>query len=213
MPADPGRSSLSVDKRDAILDGAIAEFLKRGYAAASMDRIATAASVSKATVYSHFQSKETLFVAIIERLVRSKFSGIFEPEQVAQMVNEPPEPLLRALATTMLQVPANDPEYLGLMRTVIAESERFPELAQTFVTELPAVALSSLTYYFSHCPHLNIADPEATARIFVGAIAHFIIMQHLLNGAEILPYDPSRLVDTLVTLVTTPHPQTRSDKL
>jgi AcrR family transcriptional regulator len=205
MAVTSSRSSVSSDKRDAILDGAIAEFLQRGYAAASMDRIATAASVSKATVYSHFQSKDKLFVAIVERLVRSKFSGIFEPEQVAQMVNEPPEKLLRTLATTMLQLPANDPEYLGLIRTVIAESERFPELAQTFVTELPAVALSSLTYYFTHCPHLNIADPEATARIFVGAIAHFIITQHLLPGAEIIPLDPSRLVDTLVTLIIAPH--------
>jgi AcrR family transcriptional regulator len=206
MPVDSGRSSNSTDKRDVILDGAIAEFLKRGYAAASMDRVATAASVSKATVYNHFQSKDQLFVAIIERLVRSKFAGIFEPEQVAKMVNEPPQLFLRTLATTMLQVPANDPEYLGLMRTVIAESERFPELAQTFLRELPAVALASLTYYFTHCPHLDVPDPEATARIFVGAIAHFIIIQYLLPGAEIIPLDPARLVDTLVTLITTPQP-------
>jgi len=189
-------------KRNAILDGAIAEFLAQGYAAASMDRIASGAGVSKATVYSHFASKDRLFMAIMERLVLSKFADILEPSQFAARMNEPPERLLRHVAMTMLQVPIQDREYLGLIRTVIAESGRFPALAQTFLKEITAVALHSLADYFRHCPHLHIADPEATARIFVGAIAHYLITQYLLSGAEIIPLEESRLVDSLILMIT-----------
>lgn len=189
-------------KRNAILDGAIAEFLAQGYAAASMDRIAAGAGVSKATVYNHFESKDRLFMAIMERLVLSKFADILEPAQFAARINEPPEQLLRHMAMTMLQVPVQDREYLGLIRTVIAESGRFPELAQTFLKEITAVALNSLTNYFRLCPHLHLADPEATARIFVGAIAHYLITQYLLSGAEIIPLEESRLVDSLILMIT-----------
>ncbi|MCW6035692.1 TetR/AcrR family transcriptional regulator [Spirulina subsalsa FACHB-351] len=195
-------SSCSSDKRDAILEGAIAEFLKQGYAAASMDRIASTAGVSKATIYSHFQSKDRLFIAIVDRLVLSKFADLLAPEQVTQHLNDPPEQLLRHLASTMLQVPRQDPEYVGFIRIVIAESERFPDLAQTFLRELPAIALESLSHYFTHCPHLALPDPEATARIFLGAIAHYIITQYVLYGADILPLTETRLIDTLIAMIT-----------
>ena len=39
-----------------------------GYAAASMDRIAVATSVSKPTLYSYFQGKEGLFTALIQQV-------------------------------------------------------------------------------------------------------------------------------------------------
>ena len=70
---------LSPEKAEAILAGGMQEFLAHGYAGTSMDRIATAAGVSKATVYSHFQDKEGLFTALIEQLVQGKFRSLFEP--------------------------------------------------------------------------------------------------------------------------------------
>ena len=44
------RERRSQHKRQAVLDGARREFLQHGYAASSMDRVAAAAGVSKATV-------------------------------------------------------------------------------------------------------------------------------------------------------------------
>ncbi|NEO85630.1 MAG: TetR/AcrR family transcriptional regulator [Spirulina sp. SIO3F2] len=193
---------LKPTKPDLILDGAIAEFLERGYAAASMDRIAARAGVSKATVYSHFQSKENLFVALIERLVKSKFLVLLEPGQIEAVVDVPPDVFLRELATKILEQPSNDPDLTNFMRMVVGESGRFPELAKAFVSALTATGLRSLTFYFKACPHLEIADPEATARVFVGAIAHFIITQHILYGAEIIPMAEERLINTLVDLIT-----------
>ena len=63
--ADPplsNRSSGKADKEELILQGALQVFMTQGYTAASMDRIAAAAGVSKSTLYSYFRDKEGLFV-------------------------------------------------------------------------------------------------------------------------------------------------------
>ena len=51
-----------------ILEAARALFIARGYEAASMDAVAKAANVSKATVYAYFNSKNELFAAIVARV-------------------------------------------------------------------------------------------------------------------------------------------------
>ncbi|WP_372018279.1 TetR/AcrR family transcriptional regulator [Pseudoxanthomonas sp. 10H] len=58
--AGPGRPK-DLGKRASILEAAKRLFLEQGYQGVSMDQIATAAGVSKLTVYSHFGDKETLF--------------------------------------------------------------------------------------------------------------------------------------------------------
>lgn len=67
-PAIPAKSSgpgrpKDLGKRAAILGAATRLFIELGFDGVSMDQIATAAGVSKLTVYSHFGDKETLFVA------------------------------------------------------------------------------------------------------------------------------------------------------
>ena len=51
--------------RDRILREARALFTEYGYAAVSMQQIADAASVNKATLYHHFRDKEDLFVSVM----------------------------------------------------------------------------------------------------------------------------------------------------
>ena len=55
------------EKRGRILLGARSVFNARGFDAASMSEIATAAGVSKGTLYVYFEDKEHLFVALIEQ--------------------------------------------------------------------------------------------------------------------------------------------------
>ena len=54
------------DKRIEILEAAALIFAGRGYAAARMDDIAEAAGVAKGTLYLYFQSKQELFVSLLE---------------------------------------------------------------------------------------------------------------------------------------------------
>jgi len=59
----------SIEKKQAILAAAIAEFKNKGFESTSMDQIAMTAAVSKRTVYNHFPSKELLFDAILEKMI------------------------------------------------------------------------------------------------------------------------------------------------
>ena len=187
---------LSPDKAAAILAGGMQEFLAHGYAATSMDRVAAAAGVSKATVYSHFQDKEGLFTALIEQLVQGEFRSIYDPNPS----DLPAEPkiFLRALAHRVLDMGANEPQFLNFMRVIIGESGRFPQLARAFVLNIEQTSFRLLHRYFETCPQLNLADPEATARIFIGSIVHFLIVQEMLHGKDIVPMERDRLIDTLI---------------
>lgn len=57
--------SRSMQKRQAIIEGAITAFQQHGVSNTSMDKIAETAQVSKRTVYNHFESKEILVTHII----------------------------------------------------------------------------------------------------------------------------------------------------
>ncbi len=190
------RQLSSGKKAEAILAGGMQEFLAHGYAGTSMDRVATAAGVSKATVYSHFQDKEGLFTALIEQLVQGKFRLLFEPSSE----NLQPEPriFLRGLADRILDLGANEPQFLNFMRVIIGESGRFPQLAQAFVQNIERTSFRMLHQYLASCPQLKLADPEATARIFIGAIVHFLIVQEMLHGKDIVPMERDRLINNLI---------------
>ncbi len=52
--------------RRRILDGAYRLFRRQGYSRVSMDEIATSASVTKRTLYYHFESKDQLLAKVLE---------------------------------------------------------------------------------------------------------------------------------------------------
>ena len=65
--AAPGVEPSSEELRDALLDAAFEEFGTRGYDAASLDGILSAAGLGKSGFHSSFDGKADLAVAVIER--------------------------------------------------------------------------------------------------------------------------------------------------
>jgi len=189
---------LSAEKTNAILDGAMQEFLANGYAATSMDKVAAAAGVSKATVYSHFQDKQGLFTALVQRLACKK--EIFSLEKL-QSVQGDPASFLRRYAIGMLDNVADDPQILTFLRIIIGESGRFPELARAFVQNIEKPTLELLSQYFASHPELQLPDPEVAARMFVGTLVHFVILRDVLNSGDIVPMERDRLLDNLLEVI------------
>jgi AcrR family transcriptional regulator len=190
-------SAYSKSKRDQIVKAALETFLQYGYKGTSMNRVAEKAGVIKQTIYSHFRDKEGLFVAIIESLTLEHFK-----DQVAEMIAgpEPPETILRKLAEVFASR-QNDKNYIALMRTIIGESSRFPELARLYVTTVIKPGVKILSDYFKAHPELKIKDPEACSRIFCGSLVSFIMTQEILYGKEVLPFRIERIADNLIELM------------
>jgi TetR/AcrR family transcriptional repressor of mexJK operon len=125
---DHPKAKLMARKRAAILQAARDVFLRQGYEGASMEAIAAAADVSIMTLYRHAESKEDLFAAVI--------SGACDPSdeaEQAEMAALMKKPLHEILVFTgvMFQQRLASPETTALLRAVMAESQRFPELAET----------------------------------------------------------------------------------
>jgi AcrR family transcriptional regulator len=191
----------STDKIDAILAGAMQEFLRHGYAATTMDRVTEAAGVSKATVYSYFQDKEGLFTTLIEKLTQQKYLAVYNPQDPQFLAGEP-EIVLRRIANNILNNIACSQESLNFIRLIIAESGRFPSLARVFVSNLDKTGLQAITQYFVAHPELQLPDAPVAARVFLGTLVHYTIIQYMLHGGDILPMESDRLVDNLVNLIT-----------
>ena len=197
------KSARRTDKAEAILKGAMQEFMASGYGSASMDGIAAAAGVSKPTLYNYFRDKETLFVALVQKLVQGRFQHFFTPpHQRPNFASKEGKVILRELAYKVVDKTTNEPQFLNFMRTILGESGRFPELARTFVSTVETTAFQSITHIFATCPDLRTPDPEVAARIFVGTLVHFMITQKLLHGEEIMPMDSERLIDGLIDTLT-----------
>lgn len=189
------------DKAVAILAGALEVFSTQGYAAASMDRIAKAARVSKPTLYKYFQDKEGLFLALTRQLTQRNKAQLPQLLMSAD-AKKSPEKVLRQIATFAIDDFSYDQALVRLMRLIIGESERFPHIAQAFVREIKQPMLENIAQYLASQPQLQLADPMVAARVFVGSIVHYLIVQNLMHGSEIVPLERDRMIDGLVDILT-----------
>ena len=176
------------------------EFLTHGYTATSMDRIAIAANVSKATIYSHFRDKTDLFAAIIQLMAEHKFNTLFDPHD-ANALQGPPRTVLRELAEKLCSQGQEDQQFCEFMRLIIGESGRFPELAEPYVENIAKPIIQALSAYLANCSELQLQDPEATARTFIGTIVYFLMLQEVLNGKVALPMSHERMIENLLDLI------------
>lgn len=165
-------------KRQALEKAAATVFLRDGYAGASVDVIAREAGVSKATLYSHFRSKEELFGAVI-----CQQCGRFVVEaQTADGANATPEQILRNLGQGFLENLLS-PHVLALYRVVAGEAYRFPALGRTIYESGPGPARKALAGYFRDLTRrgrLRVKHPEIAADQFFGALLGGIHFRQIL---------------------------------
>ena len=86
---------LRVDAREKILETATRLFSGQGYGSTSLSQVAKEAEVSKALIFWHFESKEKLFRAVVQRTLEPYFinvvedlAGLSEIEQITRLVDE-----------------------------------------------------------------------------------------------------------------------------
>lgn len=151
-------------KFDQVLEGAREVFLQDGFEGASVDVIARAAGVSKATLYSYFPDKSLLFMEVATQECRNQADVA-----LAELdMDLPPEKVLKAAGTRMLSVFLSE-FGRGVFRICVAENERFPTLGQEFYKNGPLVVRSILVRYFEKAiarGELQIDDLELAADQF-----------------------------------------------
>ena len=142
VPEAAGTVAPDTAKRRQILAGARAAFLEHGFDGASMGDIVTASGVSKATVYAYFPSKEQLFETLIldERLAQCEQA--FKLDASDHDVGK----VLTQLGTSFMTYMVK-PEWVQIIRLVIAAAGKFPRLGQVFFEAGPALGHARLKAY------------------------------------------------------------------
>jgi TetR/AcrR family transcriptional repressor of mexJK operon len=105
-----------------ILSAALGVFLRSGFGNATLDELASAARVTKRTLYTYFGDKDALFAAMVKELA----VGV-------SLDTATDHGTLEALAARIVSR-VHSAELVGLHRLVIAEAGRFPELARILYT-------------------------------------------------------------------------------
>jgi AcrR family transcriptional regulator len=159
------------------VDAAKDLFLERGFGSVSMDELAMAAGVARRTLYNQFASKEEIFremlLGVSRQLEHAFPPGIETRGDV--------EDVLRLVARVIVDLHKN-PEYLGFLRMVVADSRQFPWIAKEFASVMEPQT-ERLIRYFAHLTDLgilNCQDPTLAAHQFMGIINEFSLWPWLI---------------------------------
>jgi TetR/AcrR family transcriptional regulator, mexJK operon transcriptional repressor len=197
-------SPLRQIKRGQILQAAQRLFIERGFERTSMEAIREAAEVSKPTLYTHYQNKEALFGDVVGNVL-NQVAGEWIPlvETNTFTLNTPQE--LQKVLTAFAQQAVTglmQPEYLALVRLVVAEMPKFPQLGDIFRTAGPERGLRTLALLLEHARSqgtIAIADTEIAARLFIGSLLTYVLLDGLLSSGE--PHVPQiSRVEAMVAL-------------
>lgn len=191
---EPAGSSLR--KRQSIWGAALAEFLREGYSAASVDVIARQAGVSKPTIYKHFGNKERLFLAVIGGVLSEAYTDL-DPQ--SRRIVEAAD--LGAALTAFLgdwagRVLADD--ILALRRLVIGEVTRFPQLGQLWFDlthEMMDTPLIEAVAELGARGVLRVPDPQLAVRQLIAMTLGSLQLIHtFVPGREIDGAEPDRMI-------------------
>ena len=107
---------------------ALALFVEKGFAATRLEDVARRAGVSKGTLYLYFDSKESLFKAVIREGI---FPVLAENEAIAaQHAGSSFDLLARFLDNWWAKI--GQTAFAGIPKLIVAESSNFPELARFY---------------------------------------------------------------------------------
>jgi TetR/AcrR family transcriptional repressor of mexJK operon len=130
-------------KYDQVVDGAAHVFMAEGFEGASVDMIARAAGVSKATLYSYFSDKKLLFIEVAQREIFRQADQVTDiPDPAA-----PPQEVLTRIGTNLTRLILSK-FGISVLRVVMAEAERFPEIGRSFYDNGPMKSVAQMARYF-----------------------------------------------------------------
>jgi TetR/AcrR family transcriptional repressor of mexJK operon len=189
----------SEDTKKVILLSAQQLFLSRGYRGTTIDAIATAAGVTKRTVYGYFPDKRALFKGVIDTAIGEpwEFNTLLEGVYTIEGVFSS----LYAIAVGINSV-FSKPWYAKLFRVTIAEVPSQPDLRVVFergATRRATRAVAVLLRTANARGITAFRDPEAASRRFVGGFFIRVLLEELLQpDSQFCAQTPAELSDYVV---------------
>ena len=181
-----GRPRLRSDDetRTIIFDAARREFAVSGFAATNMDSVARRAGISTKTLYRLIPNKAALFEAMVTKRLDEFVSTIRLRACEGRDVESALQEALLACAELVL-----NGDVIALQRMVLAESDKFPEMAQTFYVKAMRRTVATLADWLRAEKErglIAIENPEIAAGMLLGMLA-FEPQRAVMFGQKPLP--------------------------
>ncbi len=124
----------AAERDERVLEIATHMFLERGYDATSIEGIAEAAAIGKATLYARYADKGALFADVLRRRIYQVYGPLEEEFKGLLDGSMDMEATLRRLAARLIEK-STSAEAITLGRILTTQGPRFPDLARLAINE------------------------------------------------------------------------------
>lgn len=176
------RAEQQAQTRARLIDAAAGVFSRRGFQAASVEEIAEEAGYSHGAVYSNFDGKADLFLAVFEDYMAQRVRELAET-QAALAEGAPLEVRARALADQWMGRLAGNRESFVLHMEFLAHAGRDPELAGRFGTRSAAMreAVSRYIVQYQQEAGTELAMPADDLALVLRALGIGLAIESLVS--------------------------------
>jgi TetR/AcrR family transcriptional regulator, mexJK operon transcriptional repressor len=186
------------ERRRQIIDGALAVFAEKGFEGATNQDIAEAAGIgSPGLIYHYFGSKADL----LHQAVASRAAMLQASAGDEHLLEMPPRDALRYLGSAFLRT-LNDPENLRVLRIVMHEALRHPDLSESWRRASSRPFRRALSAYLADAMRagkLREMDPEAAANCFLGPLVLYALPGMIFDDATLRP-SPGAMLDAVTEI-------------
>jgi AcrR family transcriptional regulator len=133
------RAERAAERRQAIIEAAMEEFISRGFAATRLDDIARRAGVAKGTIYLHFKDKQSMFEELIRTAIVPLVGRMQGPPPAGSTVRD----LVEAFALNFIHEVVTTRRG-DIVRLIVAEGPRFPSIADFYYREVVSKGLAGM---------------------------------------------------------------------
>jgi AcrR family transcriptional regulator len=175
--------------RARLLDAAEKVFVEHGFHAASVDQVAEEAGYSKGAVYSNFENKDELFLAVLERRVDSRALGIEGEVQTDQPMSDQ----IEQAGTAFLDVFIDQQQWSLLLMEYATHAARHPQLRARFAARNRRMIDAISGLIDRHLDELGLEAPVPSTELatILFALGDGFILEKLT--------DPDGVPDSLFT--------------
>jgi AcrR family transcriptional regulator len=182
VPPRLTRAEQQAQTRTRLIAAAAKVFAQRGFQAASVEEIAEQAGYSHGAVYSNFDGKGELFLAVFEEYMAERVRELADT-QAALADDASLEVRARALADQWMDRLAGERESLALHVEFIAHAERDPELAARFGSRSAAMrqAVARYILQFQQEAGAELAMPADDLALVLRALGIGLAIEWLVS--------------------------------
>lgn len=196
------RRALVQERQQQILQAAAQVFAEKGFDSATIREVARTAGVSEGSIYRYFKNKQDLLLHLPRQFIQPPIEAFRAASMRPDAPPPPPEELLRFVAQNIVAAITHNRE---LMRVLFTSLPTMDEATRaTYMREVPAYAMEMFQAYIVSQQSAGVfcenIDPAIAARILPGMMMFFLMVQEILQTADMPHFDYDKIISNVVQI-------------